>query len=161
VTETSRGRMLLSHNFDIADGSLPAFSRAEFTALFAEGFPAAAQVTCREVDNPHWVVEVLFPSDRLTPAQVGDQIAQILAAKRRSQVGDRPLPAILILGGSKTTPATSPSPDALQIGQWGVDVVETPSAEKFLQGIGWAETVATRASESVFKVELESDKSGN
>jgi hypothetical protein len=154
VAETALGRMLLSHNFDIADGSIPALSRAEFVALFSQGLSPLAEVACRDVDNPHWVVEVLFPGDRLSPLQMGEQIAQVLADQRRHDLGDRPRPAILILGGIKTTPATRPAPEALQPGQWGVDVVEIPSAEDFLATMGWDAAVAGRASDTIFKVVL-------
>ncbi|MCY7283047.1 MAG: DUF2656 domain-containing protein [Cyanobacteria bacterium CAN_BIN43] len=52
----------------------------------------------------------------------------------------------------KTTPATSDSLDALQPGNWGVDVVETTSAAKFLEAIAWETTVAQKPGESIFKV---------
>ncbi len=148
---TDTCRMLLSHNFDLAPDIIPALSRAEFAAVFAEGL--SADLKCRPVDNPHWIVEILFPVAQFSPAQVGKLCAHALAAKRRSQV-DRPLPAILVLGGLKTTPPTSSSPEALQPNQWGVDVVETLSAQDFLQAIAWETTIAQKPSDSIFKVEL-------
>jgi Protein of unknown function (DUF2656) len=146
--------MLLSHNFDLSPDILPALSRAEFTAVF-EGLSTDLQ--CRPVDHPHWIAEILFPADKFLPTQVGELCAHALAAKRRDsrQDGhDRQLPAILVLGGLKTTPATSSSPEALQPNQWGVDVVETLSAQAFLQAIGWEATIAQKPSDSIFKVEL-------
>ncbi|MBW4552915.1 MAG: DUF2656 domain-containing protein [Aphanocapsa sp. GSE-SYN-MK-11-07L] len=148
--------MLLSHNFDLSPDILPALSRAEFTAVFAEGLSTDLQ--CCPIDHPHWIVEILFPTDKFSPAQVGELCAHALAAKRRDSLQDghdRQLPAILILGGLKTTPATSSSPEALQPNQWGVDVVETLSAQAFLQAIAWEATIAQKPSDSIFKVELD------
>lgn len=51
---------------------------------------------------------------------------------------------------------TNPSPDALQTGEWGLDVVETASAAQFLQKIGWEAVIAEKPADTVFKVELSS-----
>jgi hypothetical protein len=152
VPDFSQGRMLLSHNFDIADDSIPALSRAEFAAVFVDGFSAQPAITCRPIDHSHWIVEIRFPNDS-SPQHIGEQCAHALATYRRSH-GATSLPAILILGGLKTTPPTSDSPIALQPGQWGVDVVETPSAETFLAGIGWETAIAAKPANTVFKVDL-------
>ena len=146
-------RMLLSHNFDIADEQVPALSREAFTQIFIDGFEPSPKIKCRQVDNPHWILEVVAPADLLTPQQVGEKCAQILAASRGSTIDFD----ILILGGIKTTPATSSSPDALQANQWGVDVVETKSGEQFLRSINWASTIAGKSAESIFSVELISE----
>jgi hypothetical protein len=151
MKDTSRGRMLLSHNFDVSPDLFTALSREEFTAVFAEGLSAQKSLQGRMVDNPHWIVEILFSTDEFSPEQVGALCAQALAQKRRMQQGT--IPDILVLGGLKTTPPTSNSPDALQPGNWGVDVVETQSAEAFLQSIDWDGTIAQRPADSVFKVE--------
>jgi HEAT repeat protein len=42
---------------------------------------------------------------------------------------------------------------ALATGEWGVDVVETQSAESFLMAMGWEEKTAGKSIEDVFKVE--------
>jgi Protein of unknown function (DUF2656) len=151
MADYSQGRMLLSHNFDISPEMVPALSREAFTAVFQEGLNAP--IACRMVDNPHWIVEVLFPKGECTPSQVGQWCAEVLAAKRQSQQPQM-MPEILILGGVKTTPPTSTSPDALQPGEWGVDVVETRSAEAFLTSIAWDATIAQKPADSIFKVEL-------
>jgi Protein of unknown function (DUF2656) len=148
---TTQGRMLLSHNYDITDSVIPPLSREEFAQIFIDGLGAVAK--CRLVNNPHWIVEVLFNTDE-SPAQIGELCAQALVNSRRSQAKDTKLPDTLILGGIKTTPPMSSSPDSLQPGQWGVDVVETSNAEKFLQGIGWEATIATKSPDSIFKVEF-------
>ncbi|BAZ17259.1 hypothetical protein NIES4071_91370 [Calothrix sp. NIES-4071] len=146
------GRMLLSHNFDISDSVIPPLSREQFAQVFIDGLGANAQ--CRLVNNPHWIVEVIFDTDSYSPIQMGELCAQALVNLRISQKKDAKLPNTLILGGIKTTPATSSSPDSLQPGEWGVDVVETSDAERFLQGIGWEAAIATKSPDSIFKVEF-------
>jgi Protein of unknown function (DUF2656) len=152
MMQSFAGRMLLSHNFNLTDERVPMLSREAFAAIFTEGL-ADAQMQCRLIDHPHWAVEVRFGTE-LSPVQVGEQCAQVLLEARKThQPHPDQLPVILVLGGLKTTPATGPLP-ALQPGEWGVDVVETASAEMFLQEIGWTETVATRSPDTVFKVVL-------
>jgi Protein of unknown function (DUF2656) len=146
-------RMLLSHNFDIVDANVPALSREAFTQLFIDGFGDRPEVKCRHVDNPHWIVEVVCEANFLTPQQLGEKCAQILATSRTKSIGTIDFD-ILILGGIKTTPATSSSPDALQANQWGVDVVETKSGEQFLRSIGWESTIAGKSADRIFKVEV-------
>jgi Protein of unknown function (DUF2656) len=141
--------MLLSHNFDITDEKVPVLSREAFTQVFIDGFESNPEIKCRQVDNPHWILEIVAPANFLTPQQVGEKCAQILAVSRGSINFD-----ILILGGIKTTPATSNSPEALQANQWGVDVVETRSGEQFLRSINWASTISTKPADSIFSVEL-------
>lgn len=144
--------MLLSHNFDISEEVVPKLSREEFAEIFQTGFAPHSYIGCGPIDHPHWIVELVFPADKSSPAQVGEAIARILVQKRQSQSST--LPQILILGGIKTTPAQSNSPTALQTGEWGVDVVETASAPAFLTQIGWEGAIAGKSPESIFKIEL-------
>ncbi|MDZ8052736.1 MAG: DUF2656 domain-containing protein [Aulosira sp. ZfuVER01] len=153
--DRSLGRMLLSHNFDVSPDTIPALSREEFAEVFQSGLSAYEHLQCRLVNHPHWTVEILFPTNKFSPQQVGELCAQALAQKRRSQqLSADSHSEILVLGGIKTTPPTSDSPDALQPGNWGVDVVETRSGEAFLQAIAWDATIAQKPADSVFKVEL-------
>lgn len=145
-------RMLLSHNFDLNDGHTPALSREAFTQVFIDGFSADPEVKCRQVDNPHWIVEVVCVAGYLTPQQVGEKCAQILSNSRKQSLGAINFD-ILALGGIKTTPATSNSPDALQSNQWGVDVVETKSGEQFLRSISWDTTISGKSPDTIFKAE--------
>jgi hypothetical protein len=154
VNESNLGRMLLSHNFQVSSEVLPALSRQEFTAIFAAGL--GEQMRCQMLDNPHWIVEVLFPIDSFTPQQVGELCGQALAAKRQPSSGKSD---ILVLGGLKTTPPTSDSPLALQPGDWGVDVVETLSGEEFLRSINWDVMIADKPAAAIFRVELSVGKS--
>jgi hypothetical protein len=146
-------RMLLSHNFDLTDGNTPALSRAAFTQVFIDGFSSHPEVKCRQVDNPHWIVEVICSPGFLTPQQVGEKCAQILSTSRKQSLGVVSFDT-LVLGGIKTTPATSNSPDALQANQWGVDVVETKSGEQFLRSISWDTTIAGKPVDTIFKAEV-------
>jgi hypothetical protein len=155
VDNLDRGRMLLSHNFDVADGSLPALSQAEFTEIFSTGLQNDDRIQCRSIEHPHWIMEILFTGDR-SADEVGSACAQILAQHRQQATGNRA--DILILGGVKTTPLTSPDPDALQPGEWGVDVVETANSDRFLTSIAWEATIAQKPVDSIFKVDLPIDR---
>jgi hypothetical protein len=146
-------RMLLSHNFNVSPEAIPTLSLEEFAAVFSEGLDEYPQIKCRQVNHPHWMVEIMFDKDRFSPQQVGELCAKALADKRQQQ-GINIDYEILILGGVKTTPATSNAPDALQTGNWGVDVVETPSGAEFLQAIAWENTISQHLQENIFKVEL-------
>jgi hypothetical protein len=154
VENSDRGRMLLSHNFDLANGSLSALSRAEFTEIFRTGWSDDDRIQCRSIAHPHWIMEIVFASDRSAGA-VGTECARILAQYRLQSAGKRA--DILILGGVKTTPPTSPDPDALQPGEWGVDVVETTSGDRFLASIDWVATIAQQPVDRIFKVDLPID----
>jgi hypothetical protein len=151
VDNLDQGRMLLSHNFDVSDGSLSTLSRAEFAEIFSTGFLNTPEIKCRLIEHPHWIVEILFPVDR-PPIAVGSECANLLAEYRHRAAGNRT--DILVLGGIKTTPPTSPDPDALQPNEWGVDVVETPSGDRFLTSINWAMTIAQKPIDQVFQVQL-------
>jgi hypothetical protein len=143
--------MLLSHNFNISTEVVPVLSRSEFTAIFAQGL--GEQIRCQLLDNPHWIVEVIFPSDVFSPMQVGEICAQSLASYRQPTKQQADKLEILILGGLKTTPPTSDSPAALQPGNWGVDVVETPDGAEFLRSIDWDKMIANKPIENIFRVE--------
>ena len=143
-------RMLLSHNFDVNAGVIPMLSRTAFTQVFIDALSDCAN--CRLVDNPHWIVEVLFNADTITPAQLGDRYLKALVQYRQSTLqGTIQLPQYLALGGLKSTPAMTNSPDSLQPNEWGVDVVETEDADRFLEGLGWDATVADRPVGTIFK----------
>lgn len=153
MTNLPQARMLLSHNFDISEDVVPALSREEFAQVFIDGLTDVAK--CRLVNNPHWIVEVLFDSDKYSAAQMGDYCANTLVKSRSNQIkNSHKKPHIIILGGIKTTPASSNSPDSLQTGEWGVDVVETRDADSFLAALGWEKMIAGKPEESIFKVEL-------
>jgi len=148
-------RMLLSHNFDIDDHAIPALSREAFTDILTQALQGCAQ--CQLVTNAHWIVEVRFDGTRFTPDEMGDRYVQALAQARRSSLkNDVKFPEVLALGGLKTTPALSSSPDSLQPNEWGVDVVETENADRFLEGLNWKATIAARPPGTIFQAIVKS-----
>ena len=153
MTNLPKARMLLSHNFDISEDILPALSREEFAQVFIDGLQDVAK--CRLVNNPHWIVEVLFDADKYSSVKMGEYYANALAKVRSNQVkSGQKQPHILILGGIKTTPAMSSSPDSLQTGEWGVDVVDTAVGDGFLAALNWERMIADKPAEIIFLVEL-------
>jgi hypothetical protein len=155
LSNSANGRMLLSHNFDVSPDVAPALSREEFAEVFRLGLGDRTSCQTRLVSHPHWTVEILYDRNQFSSKQIGEFCAQALADQRIRQGLDRKsLPEILVLGGVKTTPPTSDSPDALQTGDWGVDVVETLVGTAFLQGISWDATIASKPVDEIFKVEL-------
>ncbi len=150
--------MLLSHNFNLNNNELPALNREEFAQVFIDGLKEKDDISCSYIKNPHWVVEILFPVDEFEAKEIGQICGDILISKRK---GDRSNPKLttdtLILGGKKTTPASSMSPTSLQPGEWGVDVVETAQADVFLASINWDNLTADKPSDSIFKIELPKD----
>ena len=81
---------------------------------------------------------------------------QALAARRKVQkVNHSNQLDILALGGIKTTPVISISSTSLKLGEWGVDIVETNSAEKFLKSIDWEVNSTSKPPDSIFSVELQ------
>ena len=154
MTKVETGRMLLSHNFDISNDIFPELSLEEFTQVFIDGLSPYDGVKCRQLSHPHWMVEIVFLKNNLSPLKVGELCADALVNKRIPQKKkDHSLRDILILAGLKTTPPNGNSPDRLQPGEWGVDVVETASAEAFLNELGWEEKTAGKTIDNVFKVE--------
>ncbi|MCC3431818.1 MAG: DUF2656 domain-containing protein [Microcoleus sp. PH2017_40_RAT_O_B] len=154
MTESGTGRMLLSHNFDMQEGIFPTLSREDLTLVFAEGLSQYPGIKCRQLNHAHWMVEVLFSTHDFAPPQVGELCAEALVDKRKSQGKvDDSFPDVLILAGLKKTPPLSSDVEALQTGEWGVDVVETASAESFLMAMGWEEKTSGKSIEDVFKVE--------
>lgn len=155
MIHSPRGRMLLSHNFDLVKAPIPALSRLAFLQVMAEALKPWDDVTCTEIDNPHWMVDIGFDPALRSPQAVGECCAQALFQSRLDlKLDDLSAYAVLVLGGIKTSPALGPSPTSLQPGQWGVDVVETASIETFLQGINWDATIAAKPPDQIFKVEL-------
>ncbi len=154
MTESKIVRMLLSHNFELTEDVFPRLTLEEFTQVFIDGFNQYKDLKCRQLNHPHWMVEILFLTDSFSAPEVGEICAQALRDKRMTQQKNNEfLPDIIILGGLKKTPPLSDSPDTLQQGEWGVDVVETESAEEFLTTLGWEEKTAGKTIKDVFKIE--------
>ena len=154
MTASNTGRMLLSHNFNVSTAVLPSLTREGFTQVFAHQFQNYPDVKCRQLNHPHWMVEILFPLTEFSPDQVGEICAQALVEQRISTVKDETQrPDVLILGGCKKTPPMSEAPETLQRGEWGVDVVDTASASDFLAEIAWESKTEGKTLNEVFKIE--------
>ena len=155
MIDSTRGRMLLSHNFDLYDKVFDELTREEFAQVFIDAINSKDNIEVNFIDNPHWNVEILFSTSKFSPQKIGELCAQALKQERLQQKPETAkLPNILILAGKKTTPPISSSPTSLQPGEWGVDVVETASVSTFLTAIRWEERIYTRAVENIFKIEL-------
>ncbi|ERN41962.1 protein of unknown function (DUF2656) [Rubidibacter lacunae KORDI 51-2] len=138
-------RMLLSHNYSISDEQAPPLSAEEFAAAFAT---ASNTWQVRVIDHPHWRCEVLAVD---SPQELATFLATALANYRRQKLDRELTYAVLTLGGVKTTSATSADVNALQQGDWGVDVVETEDASAFLETIGWERLISGRPETDVFQ----------
>lgn len=153
----SETRLLLSHNFAVSPEGVAPLTREAFFAVFRAGLSSQTMIHCRQIDHPHWIVEIVFPADAFSPRQVGAFCAKALKQMRQTTDKIAACPEILVLGGLKTTPATRADKDALQPGDWGIDVVETESADAFLQAMQWQTVIAQKPDDAVFKVMLKSD----
>ena len=146
-------RMLLSHNCTLLEGQVSSLSRQDFANAFIEGLKTYTDIQCSLIDNPHWMVEILFDAQQKTPTDVAALCAQSLSTQRLAEP-DRQINSytVMLLGGIKTTPAMGNSSTSLQPGEWGVDVVETLSPEQFLAGLNWETVTASKPPEQIFKV---------
>ncbi|MBE9028509.1 DUF2656 family protein [filamentous cyanobacterium LEGE 11480] len=143
-------RFLLSHNYSIPETAAPALSITEFCTIFQTHLSTAMNHACQvqALEHPHWRCEIITEADANI---VGAALVKSLATSREAQLGKAINYKVLALGGLKTTPATSTNPSALQTGEWGVDVVETPDADSFLQTLGWDKLTAGRSAEELFQ----------
>jgi len=135
---------LLSHNLQLQNESVPPWKASEL----AEGLQRhCGGVTSAEpLDHPHWLIRLESTADPLAQAR---ELVEAWAALRRES-GHAVDHAILALGGRKDTQAASGSP--LDLGAWGVDVVETADPAGFLQAIQWEGLKAGRPADGVFEV---------
>lgn len=154
MSDQSTGRILLSHNFNLFNHELPAFSREEFAQVFIDGLKAKDDLICSYIQNPHWIVEIIYPTEKFEPEEIGQMCCDILIEKRKSQTNSQLTTDTLILGGKKTTPVASISPTSLKPGEWGVDVVETAQGDVFLASINWEILTADKPSNSIFRIEV-------
>ncbi|WP_439344458.1 DUF2656 family protein [Vacuolonema iberomarrocanum] len=78
----NQGRMLLSHNFDVAPDQVPALSREAFADMFQLGLAKWDGLHCQRIDHPHWIVEIRFLMDAFSPSQIGDLCERPKAMQR-------------------------------------------------------------------------------
>lgn len=147
-------RMLLSHDFNLFQAELPELEREQFAQVFSEGLLTQAGLSANLISNPHWIVEIIYDETKISASEVGQLCCDTLVRKRQEQKSPgAKIPAILLLGGKKTTPGISNSPTSLKTGEWGVDVVETANAADFLASIRWREMTANKPQENIFQIE--------
>ena len=146
-------RMLLSHNCTLPSGQVSELSRDDFTNVFIEGLKFHSAIQCSLIENPHWIVEILFDGQQNSPTEIARLCAQALSTQRSAEADrENHSYTIMLLGGIKTTPVLGSSPTSLQPGEWGVDVVETVSPDQFLAGLNWEGVTASKSPEEIFKV---------
>ncbi len=146
-------RMLLSHNCVLPEGQVLSLSRQDFATVFAEGLQSHAGIQCGPIDNPHWMVEIIFDGQQYTPMAIAELCGHSLGSHRSAEQPKSITQfTVMLLGGMKTTPAVGSSPTSLQTGEWGVDVVETVSPDVFLTGMNWETVIKDKPSEQIFKV---------
>ncbi len=151
MTDNSKSRLLLSHNFTLIESEVHPLNREEFADVFIKGLSSKSSVDCALIENPHWVVEVNYDTDEYSPTDVGQMCADALAAYRENSTDERSF-TIMALGGVKDTPSTAPAP-SLQTGEWGVDVVETTEPDVFLEEINWDKLSSAKPAENVFRID--------
>ncbi len=135
---------LVSHNLQVASEFCPPWDGVQLAAGLKRFCPTVT--SAEALSHPHWRLRLESPLDAtLFAAELVEGWASL-----RSECGHVVNHAILALGGRKDTPAASSSP--LGFGAWGVDVVETPDADAFLEGIQWEQLKAGRPADGVFEV---------
>jgi len=138
---------LLSHNLQVQSEAVPPWDGEELAAGLQRLSPS---IRCAEaLSHPHWRIRVESAADS---AALAREVLEAWASLRR-ECGHGSDHAILALGGLKDTPASPGSP--LELGAWGVDVVETEDVNGFLAAIDWPSLKAGRPAEGVFELVLE------
>ena len=98
------------------------------------------------LSHPHWMVRV---DSNAAPKDLASQIIKAWSSFRR-ELGHDPDHAVMALGGRKDT---NPLPDSpLQLGSWGVDLVDTADPNGFLTSINWNNLKMGRPADGVFEV---------
>ncbi|QNG27204.1 DUF2656 family protein [Synechococcus sp. HK01-R] len=134
---------VLSHNLQVNSPSLPPLGAQEL----ANGLKQYSQriSSAAPLDHPHWLVTVDAEG---SASEVADDLVSAWRAFRAAR-GDDAGHHLLALGGRKDTAGAPGSP--LQLGAWGVDVVETLDGDAFLQAINWEGLKAGRPADGVFE----------
>ena len=135
---------IISHNLQIVADDLPALT----AEMLAEGLinSSITLTSAKSLNHSHWLVQIESPLDADAMA-----LELIKAWKSfRQKLGHSANHKWIALGGRKDTPGTPGSP--LQLGFWGVDVVECEDPERFLEGINWTALKMGRPEDGVFEV---------
>ncbi|APD48345.1 MULTISPECIES: DUF2656 family protein [Synechococcaceae] len=149
ATDTS---FVISHNFQLPSESYADLRGSALVELLTDGLDtgittgAANGIAIKELVHPHWRAKVTAP---LEPIALARLLGQTLR-NQRVRAGESDAYTVLLLGGRKDQPGQLGSP--LQLGGWGVDLVETNSPEAFLKGISWEALKGARPIDAVFEI---------
>jgi len=135
---------VLSHNLQVVDPNVPAFDFAELAAGLREH--CASVSSAEALTHPHWKVKLESSAE---PESLATEITTAWRALRAAKEHDLSH-VVMALGGRKDSAGLPGAP--LQMGGWGVDVVETADAEAFLKAINWTGLTAGRPEDAVFAV---------
>ena len=135
---------IVSHNLQINSEMIPALSGDDL----ASGLLTASEKfkSATALNHPHWLVQIESALD-------ADEMAfELIKAWKtfRQKLGHSAKHKWIALGGRKDTQGSVGSP--LQLGFWGVDVVECEDPDLFLEGINWSALKMGRPDDGVFEV---------
>ena len=135
---------VLSHNLQVHSDLVPALN---FDQL-AQGLKSLSKniLSTTVLEHPHWKLSI---STDLSPQDMAVDLVQTWL-QYRGQLGHDMNHVVLALGGRKDSQASPGAP--LQEGYWGVDLVETPDENTFLQAINWEALKAGRSEDAIFEV---------
>jgi len=134
---------IVSHNLQINSAEIPAFSAAELADALQNENPQLTSAMA--LNHPHWMLKVESELD------VNNMAEALLNTWRlvRLKLGHTFNHTAIALGGRKDDNANPSSP--LQIGSWGVDLVETIDSDAFLRSINWDALKSGRPVDAVFE----------
>ena len=134
---------IVSHNLQVISTQVPAISADELALALkneCEGFMSISSLS-----HPHWSLRM---ESELDANQMAESLLKAWQ-KMRLNLGHEFSHTVMALGGRKDENANPNSP--LQIGNWGVDVVETLDADAFLRSINWDALRSGRPADAVFE----------
>lgn len=137
-------RFLLSHNLQISSDILPIVSSEYIATALTSTLPDDIAVST--VQHGHWIIQV---DSALEPVELARLILSSWRLMRSNDLESSEY-QLLALGGRKDSLATSGA--LLQLGDWGVDLVETAEIDSFLASINWPALKSGRPTDSIFEI---------
>jgi hypothetical protein len=130
----------------INSAEVPAFSAGELAEALQNENSQLTSATA--LNHPHWMLRMESELD------VNNMAEALLNTWRlvRLRLGHTFNHTAIALGGRKDENANPSSP--LQIGSWGVDLVETIDSDAFLRSINWDALKSGRPVDAVFEKTL-------
>jgi hypothetical protein len=140
----SMTQFVLSHNPQVSSQSLLVLQATELAGGLSE--QAMQGVSIDVLQHPHWKVRV---TSDVSPEELAQTVLKAWRRFRIRQGGPTDF-TILALGGRKDGLATPNS--LLQVGSWGVDVVETDQPSEFLANINWEGLKSGRPADAILEI---------